>query len=76
MTFDKRFYEFSGECSYVLARDFIDGNFSVIVNYDSVGRTMTKKSITVMVDGKQIEIFPNFKVCPCCLISPPPTYLY
>ena len=62
MTFDKNFYEFSGECSYLLARDFIDGNFTVIANYDSVGGTMTKKSLTVMVDNKEVEIFPNFKV--------------
>ncbi len=62
MTFDKKFYEFSGECSYVLARDFIDGNFSVVANYDSVGGSKTKKSLTVMVDNKPIEIFPNFKV--------------
>ena len=62
MTFDKHFYEFSGECSYILARDFIDGNFTVVVNYDNVGGSMTKKSLTVMVDNKQVEIFPNFKV--------------
>ena len=36
MTFDKKFYEFAGECSYLLARDFIDQSFSVVVNYDKV----------------------------------------
>ncbi len=62
MTFDKRFFEFAGECSYLLARDFIDGQFSVIVNYDQVGNRVVKKSISVISDGKNIEIFPNFKV--------------
>jgi len=36
MTFDKKFFEFAGECSYLLARDFIDKSFAVIVNYDKV----------------------------------------
>ncbi len=62
MTFDKRFYEFAGECSYLLARDFIDGKFSVIVNYDKVGGRVVKKSISVASGGKNIEIFSNFKV--------------
>ena len=62
MTFDKRFFEFAGECSYLLARDFIDGQFSVVVNYDNVGGQVVKKSITVASGSKNIEIFPNFKV--------------
>ncbi len=62
MTFDKKFYEFAGECSYLLARDFIDGKFAVIVNYDNVHGQMTKKSITAYVGDKEIEIYPRFKV--------------
>ncbi len=62
MTFDKRFYEFQGECSYLLARDFVDGNFSVVVNYVNIGRDTFKKFINVITDGKQIEILPTFKV--------------
>ena len=32
-TFDGKFLEFAGDCSYVLARDFQDGKFTVIANY-------------------------------------------
>jgi hypothetical protein len=63
MTFDKTFFEFAGECSYLLARDFIDKTFSVIVNYDRAIRGQAvKKSITVISDGKQIEVFPDARV--------------
>lgn len=34
MTFDQNFYEFRGMCSYLLAHDFVDKNFTVIVSYD------------------------------------------
>jgi hypothetical protein len=56
MTFDKRFYEFSGECNYLLARDFIDGTFSVIVNYEKTGGRPVRKSLTVMSKDKTIVI--------------------
>ena len=62
MTFDKKFYEFVGECSYLLARDFIDGKFSVLINYDKVNGVMAKKSITVHSGDKEIEILSNYKV--------------
>lgn len=58
LTFDKAFYEFQGECSYLLARDFIDGKFSVIVNYDDSGR----HSLAVVSDNQHIEIQPDFRV--------------
>jgi len=58
MTFDKQFYEFAGDCSYLLARDFIDGNFTVLVNYEGD----RKKSLTVASNNKNIEIFPDFRV--------------
>lgn len=29
VTFDKVFYDFAGECSYLLTRDFEDGNFTL-----------------------------------------------
>jgi len=62
MTFDKRFYEFAGDCSYLLARDFLDGKFSVVVNYERTDGKSTKKSITVMLGDVQLEISPLFKV--------------
>jgi hypothetical protein len=62
MTFDKKFYEFSGECSYLLARDFIDGYFSVIANYQSQQGQVSKKSMTLFAKDKQVEVFPNGQV--------------
>ncbi|KAJ9580979.1 hypothetical protein L9F63_023840, partial [Diploptera punctata] len=34
MTFDRRFFEFEGSCSYLLAQDFVDRNFSLVISYD------------------------------------------
>jgi hypothetical protein len=63
LTFDRRFFEFAGECSYLLARDFIGGTFSVVVNYDRPVRNMpVKKSLSIITAGKQIEVFPDAKV--------------
>ena len=57
MTFDKKFYEFAGDCSYLLARDFIDGTFSVIVNYERMdGDRPTRKSLTLISNDKTVVI--------------------
>jgi len=34
VTFDGRVYDFAGECSYVLAADFLRHKFTVLVNYE------------------------------------------
>lgn len=39
VTFDRTFYEFPGSCTYLLATDFVDQNFTLLVSYDSVGNT-------------------------------------
>ncbi|ELU04621.1 hypothetical protein CAPTEDRAFT_222921 [Capitella teleta] len=62
MTFDKRFYEFAGECSYLLARDFIDGTFSVAVNYQRQRGRPVKKSLSIITNGKQVEVFNDGRV--------------
>jgi len=31
-TFNRKYYHFEGSCSYVLAQDYVDGNFSLIAN--------------------------------------------
>jgi hypothetical protein len=63
ITFDHKFYEFASECSYLLTRDFVDKSFSVVLNYDKmVNNRPTRKSITVISEGKQIEVFPDGKV--------------
>ena len=49
LTFDRTFYDYEGECTYLLAHDFADRNFSIMVDY-------AKKSIKVLSSGKSIEI--------------------
>ena len=58
MTFDKVFYDFSGNCSYLLTNDFNHDRFSVIANYENQER----KSISINVDSKLIKIKKDGKV--------------
>jgi hypothetical protein len=60
-TFDGSFYEFAGDCSYVLARDFVEGRFTVIANYRRTRAGPKRNSLTVMAGAKTIEIFNSFK---------------
>ncbi|XP_071953839.1 apolipophorins-like [Antedon mediterranea] len=60
-TFDKSYFDFSNKCSYILASDFIDGNFSVIVDYDRAENT-DSRSIVVKVDDQTIEITSDWQV--------------
>lgn len=34
ITFDKRHYAFQGSCTYLLANDFVDHNFTLLMSYD------------------------------------------
>ena len=62
MTFDRRFYEFAGECSYLLASDFFRNDFSAVVNYEGAGGKVVRKSLTILSDGRQVEIDSSFRV--------------
>ena len=42
MTFERRFYEFAGECSYLLASDFLSNDFSAVVKYVGAGGKVTR----------------------------------
>jgi hypothetical protein len=61
MTWDKRYFEFAGSCSYVLARDFVDQTFEVLVNYQDQ-REVIRKSLSVRTEGKDVEIMTNGQV--------------
>ena len=41
MTFDRKFFEFQGSCSYLLAQDFVDKNFSLVITYGSEDKQNT-----------------------------------
>lgn len=53
ITFDKTFYYFVGKCSYLLARDFEDGNFTVVLKAD---KGYEKASVIVLNGDKSVEI--------------------
>ncbi|CAC5383680.1 unnamed protein product [Mytilus coruscus] len=57
-TFDGQEFDFSGRCSYVLARDYVDGNFSIIMNY--LGRQ--KKKLILTSQHQNVQLAPNGKV--------------
>ena len=62
MTFDQRYYEFAGECSYLLVSDFFHNSFSVVANYEGNGGKVSRKSLTIMSNGRQIEVDTDFRV--------------
>uniref|UniRef100_A0A131YLK2 Microtubule associated complex n=1 Tax=Rhipicephalus appendiculatus TaxID=34631 RepID=A0A131YLK2_RHIAP len=61
-TFDGFHFEFAGECSYLLAKDFLNDNFAVVINYARDGQRVTKKSITVITGGGRFDISTDYKV--------------
>lgn len=60
ITFDGKKFDFSGDCSFVLTRDLVDNNFTVIMNYKPNQNIMD--NLLVLAEGKTIEIFPDFTV--------------
>lgn len=59
-TFDGRHLSLPGTCTYVLAQDMQDGNFSVIANFNegnlvSITVTELKESITLKSNGNVSE---------------------
>ncbi|CAG2220772.1 unnamed protein product [Mytilus edulis] len=57
-TFDGQEYDFNGRCSYVLARDYVDGNFSIIMNYLGT----QKKKLILTSHQQNVQLSPNGKV--------------
>uniref|UniRef100_A0AAG5D4D0 Vitellogenin domain-containing protein n=1 Tax=Anopheles atroparvus TaxID=41427 RepID=A0AAG5D4D0_ANOAO len=51
-TFDDKHFTFPGSCSYLLASDFVDGNFSIVADMDN-GRL---KSVTLMDKESTVEL--------------------
>uniref|UniRef100_A0A182SBJ4 VWFD domain-containing protein n=1 Tax=Anopheles maculatus TaxID=74869 RepID=A0A182SBJ4_9DIPT len=56
-TFDDKHFTFPGSCSYLLASDFVDGNFSIVADMDN-GRlksvTLVDKDSTVELNSKAV----------------------
>lgn len=56
VTFDRTYYDFRGACTYLLASDFVDRNFSVAVSYHRGGPSPYE--ILVLVDGTVVHVDP------------------
>uniref|UniRef100_A0A1B6DM97 VWFD domain-containing protein n=1 Tax=Clastoptera arizonana TaxID=38151 RepID=A0A1B6DM97_9HEMI len=54
ITFDKKFKTYEGPCSYLLAKDFVNNNFALILK--SNGDIANHHSIVLLVRGNSIEI--------------------
>ncbi|PIK39676.1 putative apolipophorins-like [Apostichopus japonicus] len=54
-TFDGTHYTYAGKCSFMLAQDFVDNNFTIAVEYSRKEGVMSK-SFTVISDGNTFEI--------------------
>lgn len=61
-TFDGHHYHMAGLCSYVLAQDLVNNNFSVSLKYTGGPRNYEHESIVTMVDGKAVELFQSYMV--------------
>ncbi|XP_053660311.1 apolipophorins [Anopheles marshallii] len=56
-TFDDKHFTFPGSCSYLLASDFVDGNFSIVAEMDNghlKSVTLVDKDSTVELNNKAI----------------------
>ncbi|XP_066155546.1 uncharacterized protein Apoltp [Euwallacea fornicatus] len=71
VTFDKRYYDFRGSCTYLLATDFVKRNFTLLVSYDENGISsqlilLINKTIvsidlfsdTILVDDSKTVLLP------------------
>ena len=56
-TFDGLTYELIDTCTYVLAKDYVDGNFSLILKREP------ETSMIIMADKTTTELLPKGQVC-------------
>merc|ERR1711964_423524 len=60
-TFDGRHILYDSGCNFLLSRDFVDGNFTVVANRDA--ETKQVESVTVTTaHNEKLEIYSNNKV--------------
>lgn len=58
VTFNNKYLDLSdaGSCQYLLARDFLNKDFSVVINFESFSKEKIKKSILFTDGTDQVEI--------------------
>lgn len=60
VTFDRQVYNFDGDCTYLLASDFLDRNFSIAVSYKNNKKVKTNELLVVVHDTViRIDTFAN-----------------
>ncbi|OWF36770.1 Apolipophorin [Mizuhopecten yessoensis] len=57
-TFDGKTYQFNGRCSYVLAGDYMDGNFSIVLDY--MGKQ--KRRVIITTTKHAVQLLPKNKL--------------
>ncbi|XP_037093009.1 apolipophorins-like [Pollicipes pollicipes] len=56
LTFDNKFYEFAGDCSYLLAADLRDLSFALVVDYDLSRGRATGRSISAFQGNHTLRL--------------------
>jgi len=60
-TFDGVTYDLTSSCTFLMAKDNVDGNFSIILHKEG-----DNKTLVVFADGKAMELFSDGQVLASC----------
>ncbi|KFD57009.1 hypothetical protein M513_02266, partial [Trichuris suis] len=62
ITFDSNSFDFVGKCSYLLARDFKEGRFSIWIDYEERDGKSQRRALTIEYINTKVEISFDGKV--------------